>query len=51
MHPDLEVEDDPVSLLAGRDLQLERAVAGVMRRLAEHPARLPRKPEDPVKTR
>jgi tricorn protease len=50
VHPDVEVEDDPKSLLAGRDLQLERAVEEVLRRMAEHPARLPRKPADPVKT-
>ena len=50
VHPDLEVEDDPGSELAGRDLQLERAVAEVLARLAEHPARLPRRPADPVKT-
>jgi tricorn protease len=49
VHPDVEVESDPRSLLAGRDPQLERAVDEVLRRLAEHPARLPRKPADPVK--
>jgi tricorn protease len=50
VHPDVEVETDPRALLAGRDPQLERAVAEVMRRMAEHPARLPRRPADPVKT-
>jgi tricorn protease len=50
VHPDVEVEDDPRSMLAGRDLQLDRAVAEVLRRLAEHPARLPKRPADPVKT-
>jgi tricorn protease len=50
VHPEIEVESDPRALLAGRDPQLERAVAEVMRRMVEHPARLPRKPADPVKT-
>jgi len=50
VHPDVEVESDPGALLAGRDPQLERGVAEVMRRMAEHPARLPRRPPDPVKT-
>ncbi len=50
VYPDIEVESDPRALLAGRDPQLERAVEEVLRRLAEHPARLPRRPPDPVKT-
>jgi len=50
VHPDVELEDDPRSMLAGRDVQLDRAVEEVLRRLAEHPARLPRRPADPVKT-
>jgi tricorn protease len=50
VHPDIEVESDPRALLSGRDPQLERAVEELLRRLAEHPVRLPRKPADPVKT-
>ena len=50
VHPDVEVENDPRSLLAGRDPQLERAVGEVLRRLAEHPVRPLRRPPDPVKT-
>jgi len=50
VHPDIDVEADPGALLAGRDPQLERAVAEVTRRIEEHPARLPRRPADPVKT-
>lgn len=49
--PDLEVENDPKALLEGRDPQLERGVAEVLRRMAEHPLALPAKPADPVKTR
>jgi tricorn protease len=51
VHPDLEVEDDPVSMLAGRDPQLDRAVVEVLRRIREHPMHLPGRPPDPVKTR
>jgi tricorn protease len=50
VHPDIEVDADPRALLAGRDPQLERAVAEVLRRMAEHPMHLPRRPADPVKT-
>jgi tricorn protease len=49
--PDIEVENDPVSLLAGRDLQLERGVQEVLKRLAKTPMQLPKRPADPVKTK
>jgi tricorn protease len=49
--PDIEVENDPASLLAGRDLQLERGVAEVLKRMAEQPMALPKRPADPVKTK
>ena len=47
--PDIEVENDPKSIIAGRDLQLERAVEEVMKKLTS-PVKLPRRPADPVKT-
>ena len=49
--PDIKVENDPASLLAGRDLQLERGVQEVLKRMAEKPMALPRRPADPVKTK
>lgn len=49
--PDIEVENDPASLIAGRDPQLERAVAEVLRQIETAPRRLPSRPADPVKTR
>lgn len=49
--PDIIVENDPESLVAGRDLQLERAVDEVMRRIRENPKPLPTRPPDPVRTR
>src|SRR5690606_28572211 len=46
--PDIEVENDPRSVIAGRDPQLERAVQEVMKRLSS-PVKLPGKPADPVR--
>jgi tricorn protease len=47
--PDIEVDNDPMSVLAGKDPQLERAIAEVMAKL-KNPVKLPRKPAPPVKT-
>ncbi|WP_306591512.1 S41 family peptidase [Geothrix sp. 21YS21S-4] len=49
--PDIDVENDPASMLAGRDLQLERGVQEVLKRMAEKPMALPKRPADPVKTK
>ncbi|GIW96503.1 MAG: tricorn protease [Pirellulaceae bacterium] len=48
--PDIEVENDPLEVIAGRDPQLDRAIAEVMRRIEQEPKRLPSRPPDPVKT-
>jgi tricorn protease len=48
--PDIEVENDPKSVLQGKDPQLERAVAEVMKQLQANPAKLPKKPAGPIKT-
>lgn len=48
--PDIVVENDPASILAGRDPQLERAVAEVMREIETNPKRLPARPAPPVRT-
>jgi len=48
--PDIIVENDPKSVIGGRDPQLERAVEEVMRKIREQPKRLPTRPADPVKT-
>jgi tricorn protease len=50
VEPDIEVENDPKSLLEGRDPQLERAVEEVLRRIEADPRRLPERPADPVRT-
>ncbi|HVP14527.1 MAG TPA: S41 family peptidase [Terriglobales bacterium] len=49
--PDIEVDDDPISMAAGHDLQLERGVREVLERMKTHPAKLPARPPDPVKTK
>ncbi len=48
--PDIEVENDPHSVIAGGDPQLERAVAEIMKKLAT-PVALPKHPADPVKNK
>jgi tricorn protease len=48
--PDIDVENDPKSVIDGKDPQLERAVAEVMKKLGDKPVKLPAKPAGPVKT-
>ena len=47
--PDIEVDNDPKSEIAGKDPQLERGIAEVMAKL-KNPVKLPPKPAGPVKT-
>ncbi len=47
--PDIEVDNDPRSEIAGRDPQLERGIAEVMAKL-KGPLKLPPRPPAPVKT-
>ena len=47
--PDIEVDNDPRSVIQGKDPQLERAVAEVLARLKSNPPTLPTRPPDPVK--
>jgi tricorn protease len=49
--PDIVVENDPASIIAGRDPQLERGVAEVMKKMAENPKKLPSRAAAPVKTK
>jgi tricorn protease len=46
--PDIEVENDPKSVIAGKDPQLERAIDEVMKKLTK-PVKLPNRPPAPVK--
>jgi tricorn protease len=47
--PDVEVEITPKDVAAGRDPQLERAVAEAVKRLEANPVRLMREPAPPVR--
>ena len=48
--PDIEVENDPQSEIAGRDPQLERGIAELMAKIKDHPTKLPGRPAAPIKT-
>ena len=48
--PDIEIENDPRSVIAGRDPQLERSIAELMKKIAT-PVKLPGRPADPVKNK
>ena len=48
--PDIEVENDPASVIAGKDPQLERGIRAVTKAIEANPRPLPKKPADPVKT-
>jgi tricorn protease len=49
--PDIEVENDPASLIQGKDPQLERGVAELMKKLQANPTKRPTRPPDPVKSK
>ena len=49
--PDVEVEQTPADVIAGRDPQLEKAIEIVMKELPASPAPVPRRPPYPVKVR
>jgi tricorn protease len=48
--PDIEVENDPRAVIAGRDPQLERGIEEVLKAMKADPKKLPSRPADPVKT-
>ncbi|NBB91591.1 MAG: peptidase S41 [Gammaproteobacteria bacterium] len=50
VEPDIEVENDPASVIAGEDPQLERAIEEVMKQIEADPPTFPERPEPPVKT-
>jgi tricorn protease len=47
--PDIDVEQTPADVIAGRDPQLERAIAVVMEELAKHPVPKATRPAYPVR--
>jgi len=48
--PDIEVENDPKSVIAGKDPQLEKAVEEVLKKMSANPMKVPTRPTAPVKT-
>ena len=48
--PDIEVENEPKAVIEGRDQQLERAVAEIMKKLKDRKVGLPPRPAGPIKT-
>lgn len=48
--PDIVVENDPKSVIDGKDPQLERGVAELLKKLPKEPRKLLPHPPDPVKT-
>ncbi len=49
--PDIVVDNDPKSVIEGRDPQLERGVQELMERIKKAPKVLPKRPVAPVKTK
>ena len=49
--PDIEVEQYPADVIAGRDPQLEKAIEVVMAELTANPPQDPRKPPYPIRVR
>jgi len=47
--PDIEVEQTPADVIAGRDPQLERAIRIALEALATAPVKQPTRPKDPVR--
>ena len=50
VEPDIEVDNDPASVIKGRDPQLERGIEEVLKRMTAEPRKLPSRPAAPVKT-
>jgi tricorn protease len=47
--PDVFLDNDPASVMAGRDLQLEKALEVVLKKIAENPSPFPARPPYPKK--
>jgi len=50
VEPDVEVENDPKSLIEGKDPQLEKGIEVILQKIDEEPMHLPPRPAPPVKT-
>ncbi|MDR2862592.1 MAG: PDZ domain-containing protein [Puniceicoccales bacterium] len=51
VQPDIEVENDPKSMIEGVDPQLERGIEELIKHMDAQPKKWPERPADPVKTK
>ncbi len=51
VEPDIEVDNDPASVLKGGDPQLERGVQELLEAIRKNPMKLPARPADPIKSK
>ena len=51
MPPDVEVEQTPADVIAGKDPQLEKAIELVMAELEKNPPAAPKRPPIPARAR
>ncbi len=49
--PDIRVDNDPASVMAGKDPQLETAIQTALKQIKEHPYTFPKQPPYPVKSK
>ena len=49
--PDYDVASDPNAFAAGKDPQLDKAIAYLLEELRKHPVVRPAQPKDPVRVR
>ncbi len=49
--PDIEVEQSPAEVIAGKDPQLEKAISHILEELEENPPRKPERPPFPVRVK
>jgi len=49
--PDVEVEQLPAEVIAGKDPQLEKAIEIVLSELAKRPPHKPKRPEYPIRAK
>ncbi|MGD9487415.1 MAG: S41 family peptidase [Calditrichaceae bacterium] len=47
--PDIYIDNDPASVMAGKDRQLEKAIETVLQKIKEHPFVFPERPSYPVR--
>jgi len=50
VYPDVEIENDPASVLAGKDTQLDAGIDYLLDKMAKEPKDIPSRPPVPKKT-